>query len=150
MRACLKTLIFCLSLPLFIQGCGFKWQNSKTPLSLCITGNNADTIKKSLSHVCTKNSPILTVIDVSTNQKDIASSMNNSYRQYQRERFILFNIKTSKHLPYRNNVRLSVNKPFIMNNNSILSSNAESELLSAEMEKELLTRLKFYLVTQLK
>ena len=140
-----------LFLPLlFIQGCGFKLNATHQTLAVCIKGKSSDLLKKTLALRCDKNSYQLIVINTSINQSDIANSMNNSVRQYQLERFILFDINTSTQKNFRTNVRLSVNKPYIVNNNSILSSNAERKLLDDEMEKELISRLKFYLYSQLK
>lgn len=146
------TLFIWIITPLLaLQGCGFHLDKSNAkPLPLCLNGAKAVALEKLLRTKCDKNSYHLEVINSSINQVDITNSMNNSLRQYQLEHFILFNLATEKNKPYRTHVRISINKPLIINNNAILSSNAEREVLNNEMQRDLVQRLTFYLNNQLK
>ena len=136
---------------LIINGCGFHLveDNSLKKLPICIQGKNSEFFSKNIKHECNKNSYLLQIKKVSSSQLDITASANNNFKQYQYEQYILFNLYNNKHAPIVLNQIISLNKPLIINNNFILSSTSEKDILKTEMKQQLTKNLRIYLQSKI-
>ena len=135
---------------LCLTSCGFHLVNYKKNLpSICLKGIDKDEIRIMLKSKCTKNSYILEIKDSSFSQYDITTSANNTLRQYQLKQYIIFDLLNPKHKVISNNIKLSISKPLVINNNSILSSNVERSIILSEMKQVLIHRLTNYIKRRL-
>lgn len=138
----LRFLIFIVML---LPGCGFHLVNSGEAIAVCINGSEQKQIKKILKTVCTKKSYQLEVKSFAFRQNGINSSANANLKQSELEQYIIFDLLNYKHEPIEIDIKLSVNKPMLTNNNAILSSNLEQELIQKEMQRSLINQLSRYL-----
>ncbi len=134
-----------ISALLILQGCGFHLVNSSEALDLCITGTQEKLINKMLKTSCNKKSHQLEVKSFAFSQSGLNSSANANLRQSQLQQSITFDLLNSKHDPIDVDIKLNVNKPMITNNNAILSSTLEQDLIQKEMQRSLINQLRRFI-----
>lgn len=143
-------LISILAIILLSQSCGFHLVNSNEALPICINGTGHDQIKKMLKTTCSKKSYQLEIKNFSFSQSGINSSANANLRQTELHQYIIFDLLDNNQKPIGTDVTLTINKPMLANNNAILSSNLEQELIQKEMKRSLINQLRRYLRSKLK
>lgn len=140
---------FLLPVIMFLNGCGFHLVNSNEALPICISGTEHKQINKMFKTVCNKKSYLLEVKNFVFSQSGINSSANANLRQSELQQSIVFDLLNYKHEPIALDIKLSVNKPMLINNNAILSSNLEQSQIQKEMQRSLINQLRRYLTSAL-
>lgn len=143
--ALVKALLLSVVSSVFLSGCGFHMAGNESALPVCQTGNADPLLFAQAKFQCDKKSYQLEIEKLSTFKKEIAISANTNIHQYEFQAELTFNLMAANGKVIDQHKQLIVTKPLIINNNAILSSNIETEVLTKEMNRVLIRRLLRYL-----
>jgi outer membrane lipopolysaccharide assembly protein LptE/RlpB len=100
-------------------------------------------MEKVLNVVCSENAPKLQIVNREDLSRQISLSSNNNISQYSLTKSLTFSLISSTGTILIQNMTITTQRPLTINNNVILGSLGEKEIILEEMEHDLNLQLRF-------